>query len=148
MELNKEFEIEVREKIKRVVITSNYNDFKIPSMFEEEIKVILKESSRNTRIVLAELMDNLEINYNDEFSDPVDLMNKLSLDYLRNDNDFYFKVSDFQCLELSIVEVDSSRPWVIKCYDGLESIIYLDDYKLIDEELNLYELCECKEYFN
>lgn len=142
MELNKEFEIEAMEKIKRVVITSNYNDFKIPSMFEEEIKVILKEFSRNTRIVLAELMDNLEINYNDEISDPVDLMNKLRVDYLRYGNDFYFKVSDFDCLELSIVEVDSSRPWFIRYYDGLESIIYLDDYKLIDEELNLYELCK------
>lgn len=128
MELNKEVEIGGRERIKRVVINNCYNDFKIPSMFEEELKVILKDSSRNSRIVLAELMDNLEINYNDEFSDPLDLMNTIGVDYLRIDNDFYFKEFDFNCLELSIVEIDSSRPWFIKYYDGLENIIYLDEY--------------------
>lgn len=142
MELNKEFEIDGRKNFKRVVITNDYNDFNIPSMFEEELKVILKASSRNTRVVLAELMDSLEINYNDEFSDPLDLMDKLGVDYLRIGNDFYFKEFDFNCLGLSIVEVDSSRPWFIKYYDGLESIVYLEDYKLIDKELNLYELCK------
>ena len=38
-----------------------------------------------------------------------------------------------------IVEVDTTRPWRITDYDGLEYVQYLD-YIVIDEELNYCEL--------
>lgn len=38
-----------------------------------------------------------------------------------------------------IVEVDTTRPWRITDYDGLEYVEYLD-YTVIDEELNYCEL--------
>lgn len=39
----------------------------------------------------------------------------------------------------SIVDVDTTRPWTIEEYDGAEYIQYLDEHKLVDEELNYYE---------
>jgi len=39
----------------------------------------------------------------------------------------------------SIEEVDTTRPWTIEEYDGAEYIEYLDEHKLVDEELNYYE---------
>ena len=39
----------------------------------------------------------------------------------------------------SITEVDTTRPWTIKEYDGSEYIEYLDEYEIEDEELNYYE---------
>ena len=39
----------------------------------------------------------------------------------------------------SIVDVDITRLWTIEEYDGSEYIQYLDDYKLVDKELNYYE---------
>lgn len=39
----------------------------------------------------------------------------------------------------SIVDVDTARPWTIGEYDGSEYIEYLDENKLVDEELNYYE---------
>lgn len=38
-----------------------------------------------------------------------------------------------------VVEVDTTRPWRIADYDGLEYVEYLD-YVVIDEELNYCEL--------
>lgn len=38
-----------------------------------------------------------------------------------------------------IIEVDISRPWCIEEYDGAERILYLDDYKCIDEKSNYFE---------
>ena len=39
----------------------------------------------------------------------------------------------------SIVDVDTTRPWTIEEYDGAEYIKYLDERKLVDEELNYWE---------
>lgn len=43
------------------------------------------------------------------------------------------------CSSFSIVDVDITRPWTIEEYDGAEYIEYLDEHKLVDEELNYYE---------
>jgi hypothetical protein len=42
----------------------------------------------------------------------------------------------------SIDEVDSSRPWTVEEYDGSEGIVYLDERKLTDEELNYWDCIE------
>ena len=41
--------------------------------------------------------------------------------------------------QFSIIEVDISRPWAIEEYDGSESIMYLDEKKLQDAELNYWK---------
>ncbi|MES9681860.1 hypothetical protein ABWK22_02845 [Gottfriedia acidiceleris] len=40
---------------------------------------------------------------------------------------------------IKVVEVDTSRPWLIDDYDGSESIKYVK-YRVIDKELNYVEL--------
>ena len=42
----------------------------------------------------------------------------------------------------SIEEVDITRPWTIEEYDGSEDIVYLDERKLVDEELNYWDYIE------
>jgi antirestriction protein len=51
---------------------------------------------------------------------------------------FYFK-ADVWITALEIVEVDTSRPWHITDYDGVESIEYLD-YEIIDPTTYYCEL--------
>lgn len=38
-----------------------------------------------------------------------------------------------------VVEVDISRPWTLKEYDGSYTVSYLDDMELINKDLNYYE---------
>ena len=38
----------------------------------------------------------------------------------------------------TIKEVDTSRPWMITEYDGVQSIFYIDDLKLVDKKNNFY----------
>lgn len=51
--------------------------------------------------------------------------------------------SQFKCgefiIELYLQEVDTSRPWVIRNYEGKEFIEYLDEYICVDVKSNLYE---------
>lgn len=39
----------------------------------------------------------------------------------------------------SIVDVDITRPWTIEDYDGSEGIKYLDEWTLVDKEMNYYK---------
>lgn len=48
------------------------------------------------------------------------------------------KLNDIEWQYLSVYEVDTSRPWTIDSYDGCECIEYLDEYELIDKELNYH----------
>ena len=43
---------------------------------------------------------------------------------------------------LSIIDVDTSRPWSIEKYDGAEYVQYLD-YDIIDKKINFCELPKC-----
>lgn len=137
----------MENRFKRIVISSAYNDLEIPSMFEEKLNEIKKNANRNIRIILAELIDGLPVNYDASSTKVVEVMNELGTDYLRNNDTFYFRTSIYDWVELSIVEIDTSRPWILKNYDGLESVTYIDDFKVIDEELNLHE-CTNREFFN
>lgn len=137
----------MENRFKRIVISSAYNDLEIPSMFEEKLNEIKKNANRNIRIILAELIDGLPVNYDASSTKVVEVMNELGTDYLRYDDTFYFRTSIYDWVELSIVEIDTSRPWILKNYDGLESVTYIDDFKVIDEELNLHE-CTNREFFN
>lgn len=40
---------------------------------------------------------------------------------------------------LCIIEVDTSRPWVVDEYDGAENLTYLDETVPISKELNFYK---------
>ena len=39
---------------------------------------------------------------------------------------------------VSIVEVDTSRPWIVEEYDGSESIRYIDEFFCVSEEANFH----------
>ena len=39
---------------------------------------------------------------------------------------------------ISIVEVDTSRPWYVDNYDGAESIKYIDNYFCVSKEANFH----------
>ena len=68
----------------------------------------------------------------------------------KNNKELIVKIKDcyivydanlYGIVPFSIVDVDTTRPWTIKEYDGAEYIQYLDENKLIDKELNYYEKC-------
>jgi hypothetical protein len=68
----------------------------------------------------------------------------------KNNKELIIKISDVYIVwnenisstaPFSIVEVDTTRPWTIEEYDGAEYIEYLDENKLVDEELNYHEKC-------
>lgn len=54
---------------------------------------------------------------------------------------YYYKTDYSYITSFSIVDVDTTRPWTIEEYDCAEYIKYLDENKLVDEELNYWEKC-------
>lgn len=133
-------------KIKRIAISSGYGGFSVPDVLKDEYEKRQEASARNPRLILAEMLEEFKENCTESYPDAITAMNAIGSDYIRCGNDFYFRSSELGCIELSIIEVDSSRPWTMKCYDGLESIAYLDDFILIDDELNLYDCINLKYY--
>ena len=60
--------------------------------------------------------------------------------FLINRNVYYIWDVDMDSfVSITIQDVDTSRPWTIKEYDGAEFVSYLDDKKLVDEVLNYWE---------
>jgi hypothetical protein len=57
----------------------------------------------------------------------------------KNSKTYLFKEDN---VILSIVDVDTSRPWCIEKYDGSEYVQYLD-YDIIDKKINFCELPKC-----
>lgn len=54
---------------------------------------------------------------------------------------YCYKSNEGYISSFSIIDVDTTRPWTIAEYDGAEYVQYLDEDKLVDEELNYWSKC-------
>lgn len=111
---------------------------------------------------IYELMKDSELPFHKRYMlDNIDMSNaiNISLEKSQNINIDSFKEGDIfinedckqhlliigsymgrkQMYLLTIGEVDTSRPWTLSEYDASYGIKYLDENKLVDEELNYYE---------
>lgn len=93
--------------------------------YVEKSSILLQENY-NYKEIEKELKNNLDLIY-------VITPNARSKYYI------FYSIDYNHTNSFSIVEVDTSRPWTIKDYDGSEYIEYLDKYELVNKELNYYE---------
>lgn len=124
--------------IKRIAINPSYGLFHIPSQFLGKVN----ESDKNFRVVVAEYIDDLKDTHETINQDVYEKFRKSSDWYIKCGNHFYFRDLDDeynQVFGLEIVDVDTSKKWKIKEYDGAEDIVYYSEPRLIDKELNMWE---------
>lgn len=118
-------------------------------------KILNKYEEKGIRGRIGEIVDYVENNHvvypticklpemEKEFKNNKELIVKFE-DIQKNGYQKYTVYNDIGysgTVTFSIVEVDTTRPWTIEEYDGAEYIQYLDENKLVDEELNYYEKC-------
>ena len=131
------------ENLKKVLI---FSSFGLNSCTPEMEKILNKKRCPQNRV--GEIIDYLEhkaVFMENDFD-------KIQ-DYLKKDKNNLVKIEDkgrdiyiiwddnvHWTSSFTIKEVDISRPWTIEDYDGAERIHYLDDFELIDSQLNYYRL--------
>jgi len=125
----------------RVAICPSEASITIPSKFQD----ILAKSNKNERVTLAEIIDRLP-NTHKEITDSIKLdfyIEGFGEDswYIKSKDKFVFKerldtIEMYRDIE--IVEVDTSRKWMISEGEHCEYINYFETPKLVDEEINLY----------
>lgn len=127
--------------VKRVAIFPGYGSIKIPDIFKDKIS----RDGRNFRLVLAELIDELEDTKDNLTQRDFTIFEKTLYSkegsYLKNKNLFYYKVKEDtydRVLIIKVVDVDTSKKWKIDSYDGSEEVVYFNEPVLVDKELNMY----------
>ena len=128
--------------MEKAIIFSNYGLDGITPEMQEIMKKHFGIRSRMGEII--EYVENHAV-MADEFLSEVELLR-----YLKNDpnaivcrrpgKEYQVQRQDWiMPSTFSIIEIDTSRPWTIDEYDGAESVKYLDEIDLVDEDLNYYE---------
>lgn len=127
----------------KVLVFSGYGD----SSGTPKMREIMKKHS-GIRSRVGEIIDYVEENrylFFDENSfekKVIELMrgnDDVIVEFIKYENKYYYKSPLGYMSTFSIIDVDTTRPWTIKDYDGAEYIKYLDENKLVDEELNYWE---------
>lgn len=55
--------------------------------------------------------------------------------YIYHTTDYWRGYSVFR-----LVDVDVNRPWTVEEYDGADVVKYLDEYRLVDEDINYHSV--------
>lgn len=126
-----------RKKLVKIAINPKHGSFAIPKYFSKE-----DNNGKDLRVALAEYIESLEDTHVD--------INQDIYDNFVNDHNWYIKCGKLFFFKepnalvkiihrLEVVEVDTRRKWKIDNYDGAESIVYFEEPKLVNADLNMYE---------
>lgn len=125
----------------KIAINPTYGCLMIPSQFIDKIN----NECKNFRVTLAECIGELQDTHKEIDTDTyVNFKNQKTEWYIKAGNDFYFKDLEegFNVVyNLEIVEIDTNKKWKITEYDGAEGVVYFNEPKVMDEELNMCEWC-------
>lgn len=121
-----------------IPVSCSYMGFKIPKILRPIVREIYNLTQDNPRLILGRLLSNIEDNLKVDCNDFDIFFDLLGLDCVKKGDTFYFKGSTELRLEL----VNINSPWIIKEYDGMETIVYLNDYKVVDRKINMFSTCE------
>lgn len=131
----------------RVALFSGFGSCDVPKRFHNKL-VGLEIDSVPYRIKLAEILDDLPLNcknreeFEKKYKDLDSGKNGIFyVKYIDKDHEYIF-VKDKSMTyptEISIKDVDTSKPWRITEYDGAESLEIYAGIKVIDEQYNMCE---------
>ena len=130
----------------KILLFTGYGDSSGTPKMREIMKKYIGIRCRTGEII--EYIENNRILFVDlsEFTmniakNKMDNDNEIIVEFEGFDNKYHYKSNAGYMSSFSIVDVDTTRPWTIKEYDGAEYIEYLDENKLIDKELNYWNKC-------
>lgn len=123
----------------KVAIYKGFGVNKIPKRFQDKVK----DFSLEGRIALAEEISKVEV-----YDGLLPLSEEILENYYKQGKDVIHVVTDkgeqLVCLEskcdcyiISVVEVDTEKPWRIGLYDGSEGIEYFDGLTVVNKEHNM-----------
>lgn len=131
----------------KVLLFTNYgSDTRTPKMIE----IMNKNGGYTIKGRTGEVIDYIENNC--EVYKEMDYNILLEIKQrMRENHELIFTFKNFQGKyyaynsnthdsdKFSIVDVDITRPWTIEDYDGSEGIKYLDEWTLVDKDMNYYK---------
>lgn len=120
----------------KIALFTGFGINKFPSFLKVEGVGIEK------RVNLAKEISKLPIMHNEPtFDDRRDLeQGKVKyFHYLIKGEEGFIFNERHELFNISIVDIDTSKPWKIVDYDGAESIEYFEGVKVLDEKYNLCE---------